>query len=419
MERLADALRARGHSVTVFAPSYEGQEEEEGVLRYATFRENFIGGTVLPNPFDSRIEEEFERQSFDVIHVHHPMLIGRTAVRLSRKYNIPLIFTYHTRYEQYLSYFKGICMMEGWAERKKHLFGPLADKILFLVKEDIVPFYLRCFMRHCDMVFAPTEGMREYLHDRCYMDYDRLEVLPTGILEESFRAAEAEREAVREKYHAVDCPLFLSVSRMSHEKNVEFLIKSVAMAKSKLLERGTYRHFKVLLIGEGPDRAEYEALCDEMELSEEIVFTGSVPNRETAPYYSAADAFLFASRTETQGIVLLEAFAGATPVYAVDASGVRDLVKDGVNGRLFHEDEEEFSNGIVSLLEGREPLKPLAEGALRTALQYREEMVAQRAVSGYTYVCQRRAACHAKGWRQERYTGKIKASAAITGGYHA
>ncbi len=404
VERLAQALREQGHEVTVFAPTYEGQEEEEGVFRYATFLKHFIGGIVLPDPFDPRIEEEFRRQEFDVIHVHHPVLIGRMAVHLSRKYRIPLVFTYHTRYEQYLSYLRGIRVMEGWADREKHRFGPLADKVLYLLKERLVPLYLGGFMRHCDRIFAPTEGMREYLHTSCGIDAEKLAVLPTGVEERFFQAGEEEKQAVRERYGAKDCPLFLSVSRMSHEKNVEFLIRSVALAKEKLRERGAYRPFRVLLAGDGPDRAEYEELCRKLSVEEEVLFAGNVPNEEIAPYYAAADAFVFSYNTETQGIVILEAFAGRTPLYAVDASGVRDLVQDGVNGRLFAEDTEEFAEGLVQLLRD-EGWKALAGGAYRTALGYREEMVARRAVSGYTYACQQSREQNAERCNKVRESG--------------
>ena len=85
IERLKRGLEAQGHQVTVFAPTYEEQEQEENVFRYATCMKHFIGGIVLPNPFDMRIEKEFRRQQFDIIHVNHPMLIGRMAVYLSKK----------------------------------------------------------------------------------------------------------------------------------------------------------------------------------------------------------------------------------------------------------------------------------------------------------------------------------------------
>lgn len=390
VERLARALREQGHEVTVFAPTYEGQKEEAGVFRYGTFLKHFIGGIVLPNPFDRHIEQEFRKQDFDVIHVHHPVLIGHTALRLSKKYHIPLAFTYHTRYEQYLSYLGGIRALEGWAVGPKRLLGPLAGKILYLIREVLVPYYLRMFMRRCDRVFAPTEEMLEYLHGTCRIEYEKLAVLPTGIERRQFRAEEAAVRSVRKRYGAEDCPLFLSVSRMSHEKNVEFLIKSAALAKRKMQEQGGCRKFRLVLAGDGPDRAEYEELCRRLRVAEEVVFAGSIPNEEITPYFAAADAFLFASKTETQGIVILEAFAGGTPVWAVDASGVRDIVQDGVNGRLLAENTEEYAEELVRLVHGEIPLERYAERSYREALMYGEEIVARRAISGYTYVCQQK-----------------------------
>ena len=145
IERLKCGLEKQGHQVTVFAPSSEEAEEEEGVFRYAVLMKRFIGGIALPNPFDARIETEFKKQKFDIIHVHHPMLIGRTAVWLSKKYGIPLVFTYHTRYEKYVE-----CYTRGLGK---------VDKVM--------PFYLHTFLRHCDYVFAPTAGIRDYLEETC------------------------------------------------------------------------------------------------------------------------------------------------------------------------------------------------------------------------------------------------------------
>ena len=134
VERLAKGLRAQGHQVTIFAPSYQGYHDPEGeqIVRYSSFLQKFIGGIVMPNPFDPVIEAEFQKQDFDVIHVHHPMLIGRMAVYLSHKYGLPLVFTYHTRYEQYVKAYA------GWL--------PWADKFM--------PFYLHTFMKHCHRIIV-------------------------------------------------------------------------------------------------------------------------------------------------------------------------------------------------------------------------------------------------------------------------
>ncbi len=359
IERLKNGLEKQGHQVTVFAPSCEEAEEENNVFRYAVLKKRSIGGIPLPNPFDIRIGREFKKQKFDIIHVHHPMLIGRTAVWLSKKYDIPLVFTYHTRYEKYVE-----CYTGGLGK---------VDKVM--------PFYLHTFLRHCDYVFAPTAGIRDYLEEVCRVPGHRLGILPTGIEERNFRVAEEEKEAIREKYAPGGMPFFLTVSRMASEKNVVFLLESLAEFK-----RRWRQPFRMALVGDGPDRARYERLSRELGIGEETVFTGMLPNGETAAWFAAADAFLFASRTETQGIVILEAFAGKTPVLAVRASGVEDLVDTGVNGVLTGEDRCEFAEAMLGFCEGKPDRKRLSENAYASGLRYREETVALEAARVYNEV---------------------------------
>ncbi len=378
IERLARGLESLGHEVTIFAPTYQEQREmEEGdsmdeanVFRYATCMKHFIGGIVLPNPFDIRIEKEFRRKAFDIIHVHHPMLIGRTAVHLSRKFQIPLVFTYHTRYEQYAScYTKGICKLDR-----------------------IMPLYLRGFLKRCDFVFAPTAGMQDYLTDICHVPVENTGILPTGIEQANFSVSQETAAEIRRLYGAEHMPLLLTVSRMASEKNVSFLLESLARVKA------LYRKpFRMLMIGDGPDKKALEERSRMLGLQEDIVFTGTIPNERIAAYFKAADGFLFASKTETQGIVVLEAFAGATPVIAVKASGVEDLVDDGVNGILTGEDTEEYAARVTEFLKeacgGMEEMpyrkaccSQMSENALQKAALYREEAVALKAVHYYNSV---------------------------------
>jgi len=359
VERLAGALRAQGHQVTVFAPTYRGEEEEEGVFRYKTCMNHFVGGIVLPNPFDRRIEREFQEQPFDIIHAQHPVLIGNTAVHLSRKYGIPLVFTYHTRYERYLDYYTG---------------G-------FLPSEEMMTLYLRLFLRQCNFVFAPTKGIANYLNANCRVPEEKLGVLPTGLERKSYSVSAGEKKAIRDKFGAQGIPLLLTVSRMAREKNVEFLLKGIARTKELY-----HKPFKVLFVGEGPDRRALEERSARLGLSDICLFTGAVPNEEIAPYYSAADGFLFASKTETQGIVIAEAFAGRTPVVAVRASGVEDLVQDGVNGILTGEDAEEYALRLTDFLKDDEKRRRLAENAAVSGFSLSEESVALEAVHRYNEV---------------------------------
>lgn len=364
IERLKRGLEVQGHEVTVFAPTYREQDQEENVFRYATCMKHFIGGIVLPNPFDIRIEKEFRRQKFDIIHVHHPILIGRTAVYLSKKYGIPLVFTYHTRYEKYVEcYTKGLMKLDS-----------------------VMPLYLHFFLRHCDFIFAPTAGIRDYLEETCRVPWYRLGILPTGIEDKNFCVTEEERKRIRNQFlHTAqeqqEIPMFLTVSRMAQEKNVAFLLESLALFKKRY-----GKPFRMVIVGDGPDKMRYERLCEELDIINEVVFTGMLPNEETAAYFAAADAFLFASKTETQGIVILEAFAGSTPVLAVRASGVEDLVDTGVNGILTDEDQYAFAEALLDFCQGRINRAQMSENAYAAGLLYREETVAQEAVRVYNEV---------------------------------
>lgn len=361
IERLAKGLRDMGHQVTIFAPTYSGymQPDEEGVFRYAVFLKHFIGGIVLPNPYDRRIEEEFVKNDYDIIHVHHPMLIGRTAVYLSRKYNIPLTFTYHTRYEQYAKcYTKGLLRLEK-----------------------VMPLYLHTFLKHCNYVFAPTAGMREYLVDACRMAPEKTGILPTGIETGNFEVGSEEAYLLRKSVHAEGIPLLLTVSRMAQEKNVDFLLESLALMKEYYK-----KPFRMLMVGDGPDREALEKKCVKLGLADYVTFTGTVPNNKIAPYFKAADLFLFASKTETQGIVILEAFAGKTPVIAVRASGVEDLVEDGKNGFLTIEEPHVYAAQLTAVLEGAYDRRALEANALRTAEDYREDAVARKALRYYNVI---------------------------------
>lgn len=358
IERLSQGLRELGHEVTVFAPTYKQQMVEKDVVRYRTFTEGPAGGIAIPNVWDAQIEKVFEKEQFDLIHVHHPMLIGKTAVSLSKKYGIPLVFTYHTRYEQYLHYLK---------------------PMQYLKKA--VPLYLKKFLVHCDHVFAPTQGMEDYLIQECGQLGDKVSVLPTGLQEDSYHPDENQKQSIRERYCHEGEHLFLCVSRLAEEKNIGFLLRSLAEYK-----RQVAAPFKMLFVGDGPNREEYEKEVKRLHLDAEVVFTGKVANEELKNYYGAADLFLFASKTETQGIVILEAMAAGLPVIAVKASGVEDLVYNGLNGFLVPEETELFARCMMDILTYKEKRMFLQAGAARYAENFKEEKIAALAVACYEQV---------------------------------
>ncbi|MBD5551050.1 MAG: glycosyltransferase family 4 protein [Lachnospiraceae bacterium] len=364
VERLSEGLRAIGNQVVVFAPSYDEQKEEENLVRYRSLFRGIMGGFSVPNHLDPRIEREFREGEFDLIHVHHPMMIGSTARYLAWKYQVPLVYTYHTRYEQYLHYI-------GLAGAKR-----------------IMPLYLRNTLRHCDMVIAPTPAIRDYLEE---IGIEApVEILPTGLSDDSFLPDEKRAKKLREKLTGGRKQLFCTVARLAKEKNLDFLLESLWYYK-----QSAGSCFKLVLIGEGPYRSRLEERIRELDMTEEVILTGQVPNGEIKNYCRASDLFLFTSRSETQGIVLLEAMAAGTPVLALEATGTEDIVVNGENGYMtqvsgdaeeaVRGDEQSFAEKLSEILEKKE-LEFLRKGARYTADSYRGMQIAGRAKQYYSRV---------------------------------
>ncbi len=358
IEHLAEALRAQGHEVYVFAPSYKNQVEEEGVIRYPSFPVSIVGAPV-PNVLTKLFEEKVVELGIDVIHVHHPALVGNVALSLQKKYGIPVVFTYHTRYEQYLHYVKPLEVIENYT-------GALER-------------YLTWFSNRCDMIVAPTPGMKTYLET---LPIDTpICVLPTGVPVQSFFPDEAQAAAIRKQYIGNADYLLCTVARLAKEKNLEFQLRGLAILKERLEKRG--KSFRHLMIGDGPEHEYLKNYAKELGLEENIIFAGNIKNSEMAAYQRACDAFLFSSTSETQGIVLLEAMAVGSPVIAVEASGVCDVVRNGENGYMTRENENEWAEQILYVTETPGHIMQLRAGAKATAENYSEDRIAGKAGAYY------------------------------------
>lgn len=384
IERLSEGLRANGHEVIVFAPDYEGQEEDDNIVRYRALVKGVVNGFSVPDSFDPKIEKRFREENFDIIHVHHPMLIGRAALYLSKKYHVPLCYTYHTRYEQYLHYIM-----------KLHFLQNTITKYEFTKK--IVQYYVNHYASQCDIIFAPTPSMQAYLEEKG--DGSKIAVLPTGLGKDSFAADEQEAGYLRELLCGKKKYLFCTVARLAKEKNLDFLLRALAIRKEKHAA-----DFRLAIVGDGPYRGKLCSLAEELGIREDIAFVGAVPNEKIKNYCRAADLFLFSSLSETQGIVLLEAMAAGTPVLALRASGVRDVVVNGRNGYMTAVSETEYENKLDELL-GQDRAW-LEYGAVKTAEKYEMQEIAKRAVVYYNIAIRNRNR-NSNREREEKRLGSI------------
>lgn len=352
INRLAKSLRGRGHSVDIYAPYYEGVQPEQGVIRFSSVRVK--GDTFrMPNVLDKSIDREFSHRSYDVIHTHHPMLAGYSALHMARKYELPLVYTHHTRYEQYLHHVSLLKHMPGGAKA--------------------VTRHNRIFTNACDMVFAPSESMRGFLKSNSTRP--EVKVLPTGLEQTDFQADEVLAAGIRAIHAPNGERLFCTVSRLEKEKNIPFLLR--AFSKYKQMDQTA----RLLVIGDGSERDNLGQQAAGLGIGRDVVFTGCIDHAEISAWYAASDAFLFASQSETQGIVLLEAMAAGLPVVAVQASGVNDVVRQGLNGFAVPDSEEAFAQALDTVVNCTR--EAMAQQAAATAAQYTAEHVAKAAEQYY------------------------------------
>ncbi len=320
VERLLERL---GHEVYVFAPAYDRRRayrEGERVFRYPAVPAFFHKESRMTFPFHREARKIFDK--LDIVHSHTPFTMGLLAIRVSRKHAVPHLHTYHTLFTEYLHY------LPRWLRP-----SPEAVKRLS-----------RAFCNRCDAVTVPSRPMREELLS--YGVEVPVHVLPFGMDVEVFRRP-PERNVREELGLPTTERVLLCAGRLSKEKNVEFVLR----AFRRLLDRGV-RGVRLVIVGDGPHRAELERLARELRLLDgrKAIFTGYRPWEALVDYYKTSDLFVYGSKTETQGIVFTEAQAAGLPVVAVGAMGALEAVQDGVTGLLTREDEEEFAEAVERLL---------------------------------------------------------------------
>lgn len=340
VETLRTALAALGHQPVVVAPRMRGgPASTPGVVRVPALPAPTYPDFALPLPLTTAVARRIEALDLDAFHAQHPFLLGGSARRLARRLGRPLLFTYHTRYDKYAHYV------------------PLPRPLV--VRRALA--WSRAFANAADVVIAPSAGLANRL--RAQGVRRPVVVLPTGVDLDAFRPAD--RAAARRAVGLPgDGPLCLYVGRLDREKNVEFLLD--AFDRMAAREAGV----RLALVGRGIREAALRRHAARLSAASRIHFLGGVPPEATPRYYQAADLFLFASTTETQGLAVLEAMAVGCPVVAVRAPGVEEAVVDGVGGLLVAEDREAFAAAALEVLADPGLADKLAAGAREAALAF-------------------------------------------------
>jgi glycosyltransferase involved in cell wall biosynthesis len=332
---LTEGCRDRGHRVLVVAPVFpDTPADEPDVVRIPAIQ-NFNGSdfsVVLPVP--GKLDEALDAFEPDIIHAHHPFLIGSTALRVAARRACPLVFTHHTLYEAYTHY------VPGDSTALKRFVVELSTS----------------YANSADQVFAPSESVADLLRERGVES--PLAVVPTGIDRAAFSGGDA--HAGRQRL-GIDpqARVIGHVGRLAEEKNLDYLARALVEAARQ------DPAVICLVVGDGPAGADIDARFAAAGLADRLVRPGALALPALADAYAAMDVFGFASFTETQGLVLAEAMTAGVPVVALDASGAREVVK-GDNGRLLDDDAPPaaFAEALLGMLS----LSGAARARMRQAL---------------------------------------------------
>ncbi len=380
------SLAELGHESTLIAPAYPGAAlDEPGLIRVPSRGvPRDPEDRLMSRRYIDRLGAGLATGGYDVVHVHTPFVAHYAGVALARRLGVPVVETYHTFFEEYL-----------------HHYVPVLPRALTR------RLARRMSVSQCaavDALVVPSRQMLARLHG--YGIRGRAEVLPTGVDLVRFRGGDG---GAFRRQHGIPAqrPVLVHISRVAHEKNIDFILHALVRVRAVLPE--------VLLViaGEGPALAHLRQLTARLGLGANVLFVGYL-NRATTllDAYRAGDAFVFASRTETQGLVLLEALALGVPVVSTAVMGTADVLA-GVQGALVAPDEVAgFAACVLRVLTQPKLRARLALAAPADAAAWSASAMATRLAALYRELA---TAAASRGYSSSPDTGVMDATCRLNG----
>lgn len=318
---LAQVLKSHGHEVLVIAPrTDEGSlEYKDGIIRIPGIAMKKVYGYRITNLFNAKVTKWVKEFKPDIIHIQTDFTIGQYANRVSKSFKAPIVYTYHTAYEDYTYY--------------------VAKGLMDRISKQLLRGYTRTIATNCQEFITPSGKTKEYMRSIGSDIY--INVVPTGIDFSLFSEDKIDKEKMRlfkEEHHIKEnTKVFLLLGRVAKEKSMDYSLRGFAMYSKKHPEMD----LKMIVVGDGPQRPELELLTMELHIADKVDFIGKVPASEVPFYYHLADIYTSASITETQGLTFMEAMASGTIVLARFDSNLADTIMDGQTG-FFFTDEDSF-----------------------------------------------------------------------------
>ena len=355
-------LTRRGVETLLIAPEYAGQPQpaEHGVIRVPA-------GRVPKDPEDRRLRwgalgralEAVRSTDFDLIHIQTPFLAHYAGTRFARRWGIPCIETYHTFFEEYV-----------------HHYVPALPRV---VGRAFARAVTRSQCRDVQALIAPSEPLRDSLMQ--YGIRTPVHVIPTGLPADRFTPGDGSRFRAHAGLPA-DRPLVTYIGRVAHEKNIEFLVRMFVRVREAVPRA------MLVIAGEGPARESLRRLVAGLGLESDVHFAGYLDRDTTLlDCYASAAVFVFASRTETQGLVLLEAMAQGAPIVSTAELGTRSILLPGSGALVVEERVGPFAAAVVRVLTEPQLASALAQQGRPYARAWSSVAMAGRLADLYQALC--------------------------------
>ncbi len=360
IEMLRKGLEKKGHKVYIVTVNPDNLKyiKEDRVLRIPGVPIG-IFDYRLTSIYPARAIKTIKSWNLDVIHSQTEFGIGTFARIIAKQYNIPLVHTYHTMYEDYIHYIT------------KGYFQKTGKKIV----EHLTLFY--CDTTATELI-VPTKKTYDLFKEK-YKVKRNVHIVPTGIEVEKYSKKYSDEviEELKEKIGIKKEDInLIFVGRLGLEKSVDFLINNHKNIVKK------HPNCNLIIIGDGPERENLEKLVKKNKLENNVFFTGKVPLSDIGMYYHLGSIFVTASKTETQGLTVLEALAASLPVVAIKDESFIDPIKDNYNGYLFTDDKD-YVNYIHNLLDNSDKLNKMTLNAYESSSNFSSTTFASNALKVY------------------------------------
>ncbi|HDP90129.1 MAG TPA: glycosyltransferase family 4 protein [Thioalkalivibrio sp.] len=356
IETFREELIRAGHRVTLIAPRYGEEPDEADVIRIPS-RGLFFDreDRMMKAGAIRRLLPRLREADIDCVHVQTPFVAHYLGVWLARRLGVPVVESYHTYFEEYLYNYIGWIPRPLLQAAARHLSRTQCAQV--------------------QQVISPSRPMRDALEG--YGIRQPIEILPTGLREDRFGSGD--RKGFRQRHGIpAGAPVCLNVGRVAFEKNLDFLLEMFVSVRERLPDA------VLVIAGEGPAERHLHRRARELGLAEAVHFIGYLDRaHELLDCYAAADAFVFASRTETQGLVLLEAMAMGLPVVSTAVMGTRDILGARRGALVPEEEVSGFAEQVVWLLSDRGLHDRLAREARSYAREWSATAMAARMTGVY------------------------------------